>query len=275
MPSASARRSSGANVSRRAMWCSPSSSTGDWPCSSDAHARCAARSTVGPAELADVGLAFRPHRAQQALVAEAQRAVGGQAGDPLAHELALVRRLGREVVIGLGGKPGLAEVQQRVHVPAREAAELVREHHDLGERALAVLPEAVRLLLELLRDPVHGTALTAAHHQPGELDRRRRGDARGRGERAQFVEWHSRLTIARYRRNTYGMHIDPYLRTQLVQQRIQEQIDAAARERLVRAARPARAWRIAALRLAARGLRVEREIEFKAARAAAADRLSR
>ena len=51
--------------------------------------------------------------------------------------------------------------------------------------------------------------------------------------------------------------------------RIQELIAEAERVRLVRSARPPRALlRVRALRLAARGLRVEREIDFKTARAA-------
>jgi hypothetical protein len=61
------------------------------------------------------------------------------------------------------------------------------------------------------------------------------------------------------------MLIDPYMRTRLMELRIQEQIDAAARDHMVRAARPRRGWRLAAIRLAARSLRVEREIEFKVA----------
>ncbi|MEO9174910.1 MAG: hypothetical protein ABI317_05295 [Gaiellales bacterium] len=62
------------------------------------------------------------------------------------------------------------------------------------------------------------------------------------------------------------MFIDPYMRTRLAELRIQEQIDAAARARMVRLARPKRAWRLAAIRVLAHGLRVEREIEFKVAR---------
>jgi hypothetical protein len=62
------------------------------------------------------------------------------------------------------------------------------------------------------------------------------------------------------------MLIDPYMRSRLMELRIQDQIDAAERDRVVRLARPRRAWRLAAIRVAARGLRVEREIEFKVAR---------
>jgi hypothetical protein len=62
------------------------------------------------------------------------------------------------------------------------------------------------------------------------------------------------------------MLIDPYMRTLLAELRLQEQIKAAERDRVVRLARPRRrSWRLAAIRLAARGLRVEREIEFKVA----------
>jgi hypothetical protein len=61
------------------------------------------------------------------------------------------------------------------------------------------------------------------------------------------------------------MLIDPHMRTLLVELRLQEQIAAAERDRIVRLARPRRAWRLRMIRLAARGLRVEREIEFKVA----------
>jgi hypothetical protein len=61
------------------------------------------------------------------------------------------------------------------------------------------------------------------------------------------------------------MLIDPYLRTRLAELRIQELIETAERDRVIRLARPPRAWRLAVIRLAARGLRVEREIEFKVA----------
>ncbi|HEY1480026.1 MAG TPA: hypothetical protein VGF46_08345 [Gaiellales bacterium] len=63
------------------------------------------------------------------------------------------------------------------------------------------------------------------------------------------------------------MLIDSHMRMQLMELRIQEQIDAAERGRVLRVARPRRAWRIAALRLAAKSLRVEREIDFEVARA--------
>jgi hypothetical protein len=63
------------------------------------------------------------------------------------------------------------------------------------------------------------------------------------------------------------MLIDPYMRTRLGELRVQEQIDAADRHRLARLARTRPVWRIALVRLAARGLRVEREIEFEVARA--------
>lgn len=57
----------------------------------------------------------------------------------------------------------------------------------------------------------------------------------------------------------------PDIRLQLAEMHIQELIAEAERVRLARSARPPRALlRVRALRLAARGLRVEREIEFKA-----------
>ena len=57
------------------------------------------------------------------------------------------------------------------------------------------------------------------------------------------------------------------IRMRLAEARIQELIDEAERERLVRSNRPPRALlRVRALRLAARGLRVEREIDFTTAR---------
>jgi hypothetical protein len=59
---------------------------------------------------------------------------------------------------------------------------------------------------------------------------------------------------------------DPYIRTQMSKMRVDEMIADADRARLRRLARRPRGLRIAALRLAARGLRVEREIEFKSAR---------
>lgn len=61
--------------------------------------------------------------------------------------------------------------------------------------------------------------------------------------------------------------IDSDIRARLAQMRIDELIAEAERVRLVRAARPPRVLlRVRALRLAARGLRVEREIEFGTAR---------
>ena len=54
------------------------------------------------------------------------------------------------------------------------------------------------------------------------------------------------------------------------QMRVEEMMVTAERERLVRSARAARrphGLRIAALRLAARGLRVERQIDFETVRA--------
>jgi hypothetical protein len=57
------------------------------------------------------------------------------------------------------------------------------------------------------------------------------------------------------------------IRTALAQARIEELIAEAERIRLVRSARPPRALlRVRALRLVARGLRVEREIDFETAR---------
>jgi hypothetical protein len=63
---------------------------------------------------------------------------------------------------------------------------------------------------------------------------------------------------------------DSDIRTRVAQLRIQELIAEAERERLARSARRPRALlRVRALRLAARGLRVEREIDFTTARARA------
>ncbi len=63
------------------------------------------------------------------------------------------------------------------------------------------------------------------------------------------------------------MLTDTDMRARLAELRISELIAEAERERLLRAARPPRPLlRVRALRLAARGLRVEREIEFAAAR---------
>jgi hypothetical protein len=58
------------------------------------------------------------------------------------------------------------------------------------------------------------------------------------------------------------------IRTALARGRIEELIAEAERIRLVRSARPPRALlRVRALRLVARGLRVEREIDFPTVRA--------
>lgn len=62
---------------------------------------------------------------------------------------------------------------------------------------------------------------------------------------------------------------DPHIRSTLARMRSDELIAQAAAGRSARSARPARApraWRIAVLRVLARGLRVEREIEFGVAR---------
>ena len=64
------------------------------------------------------------------------------------------------------------------------------------------------------------------------------------------------------------MFTDTDMRARLAEQRINELIAEAERERLVRLARPPRTLlRVRALQLAARGLRVEREIEFAPTRA--------
>jgi hypothetical protein len=63
---------------------------------------------------------------------------------------------------------------------------------------------------------------------------------------------------------------DPQIRSSLGKMRSDELIAQAAARRLSRQARPprnARAWRLAALRMMARGLRVERQIDFGVARA--------
>jgi hypothetical protein len=58
------------------------------------------------------------------------------------------------------------------------------------------------------------------------------------------------------------------IRARLAEVHIQELIEQAERARLVRSAGPPRVLlRVRALRLAARGLRVEREIDFTTARA--------
>jgi hypothetical protein len=60
---------------------------------------------------------------------------------------------------------------------------------------------------------------------------------------------------------------DTEIRSRLAEAHIQDLIDEAARVRLARSARPPRALlRVRALRLAARGLRVEREIDFTTTR---------
>ena len=57
------------------------------------------------------------------------------------------------------------------------------------------------------------------------------------------------------------------MRTRLAELNIQDLLDEAERARLTRSARRPRALlRVRALRLAARGLRVEREIDFTTAR---------
>jgi hypothetical protein len=61
--------------------------------------------------------------------------------------------------------------------------------------------------------------------------------------------------------------IDSDMRAKLAELHLQELIAEAERRRLLRLARPPRPLlRVRALRLVARGLRVEREIEFKAVR---------
>jgi hypothetical protein len=61
--------------------------------------------------------------------------------------------------------------------------------------------------------------------------------------------------------------IDSDIRARLAQVRIDELIAEAERVRLARSARPPRTLlRVRVLRLAARGLRVEREIDFETAR---------
>ena len=63
------------------------------------------------------------------------------------------------------------------------------------------------------------------------------------------------------------MPIHTDINSQLAELRIRELIAEAERERLVRSARPPRVLvRVRAVRLVARGLRVERELEFKPAR---------
>jgi hypothetical protein len=63
---------------------------------------------------------------------------------------------------------------------------------------------------------------------------------------------------------------DPHIRSSLGKMRSDELIAQAAAQRLSRQARTPRtprAWRVSALRMLARGLRVERQIDFDLARA--------
>jgi hypothetical protein len=59
------------------------------------------------------------------------------------------------------------------------------------------------------------------------------------------------------------MALHPDMNSRIAEIRIQELIAEADRQRLVRSVHPRPSVRIAALRLAARGLRVEREIDFQ------------
>ena len=66
------------------------------------------------------------------------------------------------------------------------------------------------------------------------------------------------------------MVTDSHIRSDLARVRVDELIAQADAQRLSRLARPSRApraWRVALVRMLARGLRVEREIEFGVARA--------
>jgi hypothetical protein len=75
------------------------------------------------------------------------------------------------------------------------------------------------------------------------------------------------LTISLCDWETLDVLTNSDIRSQLAELHIQELIAEAERERVVRSARPPRALlRVRALRLVARGLRVEREIDFTAAR---------
>jgi hypothetical protein len=75
------------------------------------------------------------------------------------------------------------------------------------------------------------------------------------------------LTISLYDPKIGFVLIDSDLRARLAQFHIDDLIAEAERVRLVRSARPPRVLlRVRALRLAARGLRVEREIDFETAR---------
>ena len=112
---------------------------------------------------------------------------------------------------------------------------------------------------------MHRLLLVAGDHEPRELDRGRRLDTSGRREVELFIKWHSCLTISRCECKTGRVLMNTDIRARLAELRIDELIAAAERERLARSARPPRTLlRVRALRLAARGLRVERE--FSAAR---------
>jgi hypothetical protein len=66
------------------------------------------------------------------------------------------------------------------------------------------------------------------------------------------------------------MVTDSHIRSDLARMRVEEliaQADAQRQSRLGRPSRAPRAWRLALVRMLARGLRVEREIEFGVARA--------
>jgi hypothetical protein len=66
------------------------------------------------------------------------------------------------------------------------------------------------------------------------------------------------------------MFSDSHIRSDLARMRVEELIAQADAHRLSRRGRPpraARAWRVALVLMFARGLRVEREIEFGVARA--------
>jgi hypothetical protein len=66
------------------------------------------------------------------------------------------------------------------------------------------------------------------------------------------------------------MIYDSHIRSSLARMRVDELVAQAEAQRLAREARvhrEPRAWRLSALRMLARGLRVEREIDFDVARA--------
>jgi hypothetical protein len=66
------------------------------------------------------------------------------------------------------------------------------------------------------------------------------------------------------------MVTNSHIRSELARLRVEEliaQADEQRRSRLGRPSRAPRAWRVALVRMLARGLRVEREIEFDVARA--------